>query len=196
MPCKTKNNFRQASNDHCASVRFIIAGLYPDAILSIIEGLSKLQIELDIILSPPDVKDSIMVNRCSGSQDRQDIVIDRTPLDRSPVTHMELIPVVPPRTDLGCPSCNSVASVMMYNLALAYHLNAISDDTKPDYYHQLDQALQLYDRAERMLFKYDDDLHSQMPRSSLECNVRHVRHAISLCEQHNLLKKEEYVPAI
>lgn len=196
MACPTtKIQFRHASDYHSSSLRFIIAGLYLDAILSIIEGLSKLQIDLDVGDPPDDPIYRFFETKNNSSLEEKAVFIDRTPFDHSTVAHVKLT-VPPPEVDanFGCPSCGAVASVMIYNLALAYHLKAASDDRAPGYCRQLTQAKNLYKRAEQMITKHPD-LKSRMP-PSLEYNLRHVRHDLTLYEQHNRLKKEEYAHAI
>lgn len=161
--------FLRAFRLHRSGIRFLNAGYYVDSIHTIIEGLEILQVSLDA-----DRKDVTVLSQRWGNPSfeklpKRTFIIDRNAMEHCCFTNEEWM-----NADLQpcCSFCQgSLKSAMVYNLALAYHLQALELDDGVSRVSYLNQALKLYAAAESSLRQRG--LASSIP-FGLENNSRHI----------------------
>lgn len=146
-----------ATECHHSSVRYLVAGMYVDCIETILEGLGALEVTL--------VNDYVSIHTAADNDTLPDptSVVDKSPVDLS-------YEDIKSRSDL--------LIALLYNLALAYHLHALTLDEKQSCYRTLEDAFKLYREVERRLRIRDsicieqDTIYFISP--SLENNIRHL----------------------
>jgi hypothetical protein len=145
---------------HQASVRYINAGMYSDAIHSIMLGLADLEVTL--------VHEDASIESLEGqnSDGSGDLILDRHPFDPSSMDES-------PQSDL-------IRIALIYNLALAYHLYAMTEnEADPQYLSVvLKDALKLYQATEKILCNLDSTSSFVIP--ALRGNMRHVVRSFGL----------------
>ncbi|CAJ1965067.1 unnamed protein product [Cylindrotheca closterium] len=176
-----ENSFLRAFRLHRSGIRFLGAGLYCDAIHTLMHGLELLHFSADD--EDKNSFDNVSVKfarwkqlesaSASGRiQHPSEIQVNKTPMDHTCYTNEEWM------TPMLKPCCNrcrgSLVGAMLYNMALAYHLHAITFEQDGNrLYSYLNQASSLYSAAEGILQKYNVSI-----RSSLETNERHIHYLI------------------
>jgi len=170
MPSANENIFLRAFRLHRSGIRFLRAGLHSDAIHSLIHGLEVLQFSMQ-----EDCHDSVDVKFARWKQNinaversrLQTLQIDKKPLDHSCYTNEEWM------TTTLRPCCHrcrgSLVAAMLYNMALGYHLHALTFEEGNQLFSFLNQTSTLYSAAEGILRKYDLPI-----PESLENNERHI----------------------
>jgi hypothetical protein len=139
---------------HKSSVRYINAGMYSDAIQSLILGLAALEVTL--VHDDASIESLEDQDLCGCG----DLILDRNPFDPSSMDKE-------PRSDL-------VHIALIYNLALAYHLYAMTENEEDPKYLcvVLKDALKLYQATEKRLCNLDSTSSFVIP--ALRDNMRHV----------------------
>ena len=179
MTTRSKSSsFLHAWRLHRSSVRFLRAHMYADAVHSIIEGLDILQVQFT--LDTPDDAISDTDRWTTGSphalfDNNSAISIDRKPFDHCCFIAEDSVSET--SDHLCCTSCeSSLEVVMIYNLALSYHIYGITCDKGTNTYPFLNQGLRLYREAER---RYKDHNSSSTVPSALEINMHHIYSTIT-----------------
>ena len=190
MNCSTcsplQKRFVEACHLHRSSVRFLLAGFYSDAIHSLIQGLSILQISIEEpgdILQSPSYKSCIMNG--NAFYEESSLTIDSKPLDHSCFAREEwtIISSHFPR----CKSCwSSLVIAMVYNLALAYHLHGMSILGEKECLAVLNEAHRLYRDAARRFHEQDE---SSPAPSAFETNLLHIHRTIFSFENNKISRK-------
>ncbi|CAJ1967402.1 unnamed protein product [Cylindrotheca closterium] len=162
---------------HHSTVRYIRAGYYLDAIHSIMEGFSLNQASLEMQRDTATAK--LIEVDSPRSDENINFVIDRNPMDLD--------------TSDGQSPDEHLFVAMLYNLALSYHMLALSaieeggiDDGKQHCEHNiqgkeqivgiLGDSLHLYEEASIRLHNLDPKLKSSLYSiPSLHSNMRHVK---------------------
>jgi hypothetical protein len=152
----TYKNWESSIQYHCSSVRFIRAGLYLDAIHSIIQSLEVLQVKLTL----SDIPDTQLISDKEG-MDSCHHILSRSPMDP---------------TQYEMRSSADLPIALIYNLALAFHLFAIAEinDEIHNFNSILQESLRLYNEAERRILS---DNANSVAATTLQNNVRHL-HAV------------------
>lgn len=162
---------------HHSSVRYIHAGMYSDAIHSIIQGLVALEVTLvhdehddSSNSSSSSTSSSTSSTSTTAMEEQQydgDLIIHRNPMDPSGSFSLN------PPSDL-------ILVALIYNLGLAYHLYAMTEHNQdPNYLSAvLQDALKLYQATEKRI----RFLKSASPSSSADFIIpalrNNMRHAI------------------
>jgi hypothetical protein len=149
---------------HQSSVRYINAGMYSDAIHSLILGLAALEVTL--VHDDASIESLEDENSCGSG----DLILDRNPFDPSSMDRN-------PQSDL-------ILIALIYNLALAYHLYAMTENEEDPQYLSvvLKDALKLYQATEKRLCNLDSTSSFVIP--ALRDNMRHVVQSyIKICDK-------------
>jgi hypothetical protein len=175
MQSSSANTFLPAFQLHRSGVRFLAAGLYVDAIHTLIQGLETLQVSLlgrrDVTLQAERWKKVYPLEM----HQQKAFTVDMKPMDHSCFTNEQWITTY---LQPCCSSCQgSLIAALVYNLALAYHLHALNSEEGANLYSYLNQALELYSAAETSLRQYGL---AASVRLVLENNVRHIIGTISV----------------
>jgi hypothetical protein len=163
--------FLQALKSHRASVRFSMAGLFVDAIHSILEGFETLEVLLGqygVTLNQVDPNADVWF--CTSVNGVESIQVDLYPLDGSFEDREE---TGRSRISSGCPCPYhyDLLLAMIYNLGLAYHLYALKQRNRESYLAALHQSFNLYMQAKRLSATHDSPI---LIRRSLENNLCHL----------------------
>jgi hypothetical protein len=145
---------RDAIQCHNSSVRFLVAGMYNDAISSIIQGLDSLGERIDLLDAAEDYDASSLIESHA-------YCIDENPLDFS----------------IDVPSTPDLLVTFIYNLALAHHLSALNERNNPKFRDMLIAALKLYNDASQRSGRSDSTI--VMPLA-LNKNRSHVVASLQL----------------
>jgi hypothetical protein len=175
MQPSSTNTFLPAFQLHRSGIRFLTAGLYVDAIHTIIQGLETLQVSLhgrsDFTLQAERWKKVYPLDM----HQQKAFTVDMKPMHHSCFTNEEWMTTY---LQPCCSSCQgSLIAALVYNLALAYHLHAVNSEEGATLYSYLNQALKLYSAAETYLRQYG--LAASTPLF-LENNIRHIIGTISV----------------
>eukprot|EP00526_Cylindrotheca_closterium_P000306 CAMPEP_0113622348 /NCGR_PEP_ID=MMETSP0017_2-20120614/11448_1 /TAXON_ID=2856 /ORGANISM="Cylindrotheca closterium" /LENGTH=242 /DNA_ID=CAMNT_0000532169 /DNA_START=46 /DNA_END=774 /DNA_ORIENTATION=+ /assembly_acc=CAM_ASM_000147 len=174
MQTNNENSFLRAFRLHRSGIRFLGAGLYCDAIHTLIHGLEVVKFSVE-----EDSYETVSVKFARWKQGKSlgriqqqsKMEVDKRPMDHTCYTNEEWM------TSMLKPCCNrcrgSLVGAMLYNMALAYHLHAINFEKGNQLYAYLNQASSLYTAAEGILQKYNVSI-----PPSLETNERHIHWVI------------------
>lgn len=155
-----ENRFLRAFRLHRSGIRFVGAGLYCDAIHTLIHGLEELQFSMrneDVSFDVVAVKYTRwngMKNAALGRINHPEMEVNRKPMEHTCYRNEEwMTPILKP----CCSRCRgSLLAALLYNMALAYHLHAMSFEQGSQLlYSYMYQASSLYGAAEGILQKYD-----------------------------------------
>lgn len=163
---------------HQSGVRFLKAGYFVDAIHSFLEGFQPLesllgQYEITLTQHVDNDKANTPLHL---QQQQQQVHPIQTPLDDA----------FGNREDEGrtrrlrgcpCPYHFNLLVIMIYNLALAFHLHANQLDDRETYRSMLRQSRNLYSQAGRLHATYGSDV---LNMSFLENNLLHLHHILDL----------------
>lgn len=167
-----ENSFLRAFRLHRSGIRFLGAGSYRDAIHTLIHGL----VVLEFSREKEDSHDNVSVKfarwkDATGRTQQSNLKVNKRPMDHTCYTNEEWM------TSMLKPCCNrcrgSLVGAILYNMALAYHLYAITNEEGNTLYAYLNQASSLYSAAEGILHKYNVAI-----PPSLENNERHIHWVI------------------
>jgi hypothetical protein len=163
--------FLQALKSHRASVRFSMAGLFVDAIHSILEGFETLEVLLKqygVTLNQVDPIADVWFHTFVNED--ESIQVDEHPLDGNFEDREE---TGRSRSSSGCPCPYhyDLLLAMIYNLGLAYHLYALKQQHRESYLAALHQSFNLYMQAKRLSATHDAPI---LIRRSLENNLCHA----------------------
>ena len=161
----------EPAQSHDSSLRFIKAGLYEDAIHSLLEGTKVLNSTLAHYgVSPQQESSPQYINKnletiqskvLKDDDETDQIVVDTTPLEYT-------------RCDsASCPIGLDLLLTMKYNLGLAYHLYALSQNDPNLFRAGLYAALKFYHEVERQF-----GIHGIPAPSGLQNNIKHVYHSL------------------
>jgi hypothetical protein len=175
MQSSSANTFLPAFQLHRSGVRFLTAGLYVDAIHTLIQGLETLQVSLrdrrDLTLQAERWRKEYPLEM----HQQKAFTVGMKPMNHSCFTNEEWMTTY---LQPCCSSCQgSLIAALVYNLALAYHLHALNSEKGANLYSYLNEALKLYSAAETYLRQYG--LAASIPLV-LENNVRHIIGTISV----------------
>ncbi|KAL3927112.1 MAG: hypothetical protein SGBAC_013214 [Bacillariaceae sp.] len=157
---------------HQSTVRYIRAGFYLDAIHTTMEGFSKCQVSLAMQRDESTASVIELDSPRLEEKEETNLVMDLSPMDMS--------------INGGKSPQELLLAVMLYNLALSYHLYAASsiDDkieeydvrTKEQVAAILGDALHLYEETCFRLHNLDPVLRSYFYRiPAVENNMRHAK---------------------
>lgn len=164
---------------YCAGARFLQAGMNEDCIQTTLDGLGALEVTL--------VNDFVSIQTATDNEALQDptSIVNRHPISLS-FKEMQT------RSDL--------LIAMLYNLALAYHLHALTLNNQEDSYTTLEDAFRLYQEVERRLrirksicFDHDAIYHLS---SSLQNNMKNLVHVGLLLAQRQSSHKLQADPIL
>eukprot|EP00980_Cylindrotheca_fusiformis_P021378 scaffold8252_cov92-Cylindrotheca_fusiformis.AAC.7 len=172
--------FVQALKFHSASLRYFAAGMFIDAIHSLLEGFQTLERLLEDYGFNLKEEGPDTLKRLTSCVNCEAIEADAHPFDGNFLDREELR-----RTRIlnGCPFPYhyDLILAMIYNLGLAYHMYALQQKTNS--VPALHQSIHLYRAAQQLATRHDSSI---LICRSLENNLSHVHYQL----YQNQQKKE------
>ena len=174
-----RDSFYNVRSYHDSSVRYIIAGMYGDAIQSITNGL----LGLGVAFPNQSDEDLSSFHSFIDEEDLKKKQLDQYVIDANPAGQYYSQSLTGP----------DLTTAMIYNLALSFHLYSTTNSKKEDdtYNAMLNQTFTLYKEAERRL-EESEKFSSLL--LSVQNNICHLIHQALLrrTNQTNINNSKEH----